>query len=207
MRSIIPRDDEFFDLFDSLTAHIVDGVRVLHEMVGSGQDVEAFAQRIQECEHRGDETVHTALAHLHRTFVTPLDRNDIHHLVTRLDDILDLANAAASRLALYRPRTLRPEAAALASSLLSSAEVVQEMVGLLRNLKRKKRILELTVVANSLENEADGVRRAAVASLLAEERDPFEFMKWKEILDFIEGATDRCENVADIIEGIVLAHG
>jgi len=207
MRSIIPRDDEFFDLFDSLTAHIVDGVRVLHEMVSSGEDVEAFAQRIQEYEHRGDETVHTALAHLHRTFVTPLDRNDIHHLVTRLDDILDLANAAASRLALYRPRTRRPEATALVATLLASAEVVQEMVGLLRNLKRKKRILELTVVANSLENEADGVRRAAVASLLAEERDPFEFMKWKEILDFIEEATDRCENVADIVEGIVLAHG
>ncbi len=142
-----------------------------------------------------------------RTFVTPLDRNDIHHLVTRLDDILDLANAAASRLALYRPRTRRPEATALVATLLASAEVVQEMVGLLRNLKRKKRILELTVVANSLENEADGVRRAAVASLLAEERDPFEFMKWKEILDFIEEATDRCENVADIVEGIVLAHG
>jgi uncharacterized protein len=207
MRSIIPRDDEFFDLFDALTAHIVDGVRVLHEMLGSGQDVDAFAQRLHECEHRGDETVHTALAHLHRTFVTPLDRNDIHHLVTRLDDILDFANAAGSRLALYRPRTRRPEAAALASTLLASAEVVQEMVGLLRNLKRKKRILELTVVANSLENEADGVRRAAVANLLAEEKDPFEFMKWKEILDFIEEATDRCENVADIVEGIVLAHG
>jgi len=207
MRSIIPRDDEFFDLFDALTSHIVDGVRVLHEMVGTNQNAEAYAQRIQECEHRGDETVHTALAHLHRTFVTPLDRNDIHHLVTRLDDILDLANAAASRLALYRPRTLRPEAAALASSLLSSAEVVQEMVGLLRNLKSKARILELTVAANSLENEADGIRRAAMASLLADEKDPFEFMKWKEILDFIEEATDRCENVADIVEGIVLAHG
>jgi len=207
LRSIIPRDDEFFDLFDSLTAHIVDGVRVLHEMLSSGQDVEAFAQRLQECEHRGDETVHTALAHLHRTFVTPLDRNDIHHLVTRLDDILDLANAAGSRLALYRPRTWRPEATALAATLVASAEVVQEMVGLLRNLKRKKKILELTVVANSLENEADGVRRAAVVSLLADEKDPFEFMKWKEILDLTEEATDRCENVADIVEGIVLAHG
>ena len=207
MRSIIPRDDEFFDLFDALTAHIVDGVRVLHEMLVSGQDVEAFAQRLHECEHRGDETVHKALAHLHRTFVTPLDRNDIHHLVTRLDDILDLANAAGSRLALYRPRTWRQEAVALASTLVGSAEVVQEMVGLLRTFKHKKRILELTVAANSLENEADGVRRAAVAGLLAEEKDPFEFMKWKENIDFIEEATDRCENVADIVEGIVLAHG
>ena len=120
LRSIIPRDDEFFDLFDTLTAHIVDGVRVLHEMLVSGQDIEAFAQRLHECEHRGDETVHTALAHLHRTFVTPLDRNDIHHLVTRLDDILDLANAAGSRLALYKPRTWRQEAVALASTLVAS---------------------------------------------------------------------------------------
>ena len=210
LRSIIPRDELFFDLFGTLTTHIVDGVRVLHEMLSSGEEVEgieAIAQRLQDCEHRGDETVHAALAHLHRTFVTPLDRNDIHHLVTRLDDILDLANAAGSRFALYRPRTRRPEAVALVSSLLASAEVVHEMIGLLRNLKRKKRILELTVVANSLENEADRIRRNAVASLLADEKDPFEFMKWKEILDLIEEATDRCENVADIVEGIVLAHG
>lgn len=207
LRSIIPRDELFFDLFDTLTTHIVDGVRVLHEMVGSGEDGDAFAERLQDCEHRADETVHTALGHLHRTFVTPLDRLDIHRLFTRLDDILDLANAAGSRLALYRPRTRRDEAVALVSSLLASVEVVQEMIGLLRNLKRKRRILELTVVANSLENEADRIRRTAVARLLAEETDPFEFMKWKEILDLIEQATDRCENVADIVEGIVLAHG
>jgi uncharacterized protein Yka (UPF0111/DUF47 family) len=207
LRSIIPRDELFFDLFDSLTTHIVDGARILREMMESGDDLDAFAERLLDCEHRADEAVHTALARLHRTFITPLDRLDIHRLVVSLDDILDLANAAGSRLALYRPRTRRPEAAQLAATLVAATEVVQEMIGLLRNMKQRVRILELTVAVNSRENEADRQRRAAIASLLEQEKDPFEFMKWKEILDFIEEATDRCELVADIVEGIVLAHG
>lgn len=206
-RSIIPRDEIFFDLFDALTEQIVSGTGVLHEMIVAGEDLDAFADRLRGCEHRADESVHTALGHLHRTFVTPLDRLDIHRLVVRLDDILDLANAAGSRLALYRPQTRRPEAAELAATLQGAAAAVQEMIALLRNLKQRERILELTVTINTCENAADRLRRAAVASLLDEEKDPFEFMKWKEILDFIEEATDRCENVADIVEGIVLANG
>jgi predicted phosphate transport protein (TIGR00153 family) len=207
LRSIVPRDDVFFDGFDTLIGHIVEGVGVLHEMMGDGDQIDDYAERLHECEHRADETVHATLAHLHRTFVTPLDRGDIHRLVVRLDDIIDLANAAGSRLALYRPRTMRPEARDLAATLAGTVTVVQEMVGLLRNLKRKERILALTIDVNSRENEADRIRREAMARLLSEESDPFEFIKWKEILDLMEEATDRCESVADIVEGIVLEHG
>ncbi len=207
LRSIVPRDELFFDSFDDLTGHIVEGVGILHQMMGDGEQLEAYAERLHDCEHRADDTVHAALAHLHRTFVTPLDRNDIHRLVVRLDDIIDLATASGSRLALYRPRQMRPEARDLAATLVAAVNIIQEMVGLLRNLKRKERILALTIDVNSRENEADRKRREAMARLLSEESDPFEFIKWKEIFDLMEEATDRCENVADIVEGIVLAHG
>ncbi|HSN54626.1 MAG TPA: DUF47 family protein [Candidatus Sulfomarinibacteraceae bacterium] len=207
LRSIIPRDEEFFEKFDALTACIVEGTEILRRMMEDGDDAEEQSQRLRAQERQADEIVHAALAHLHRTFVTPLDRLDIHRLVVRLDDIVDNANAAGARFALYRPRTRLAKAAELSRTLEASARSVQEMVGLLRNLKRKDRILALTVEINTRENEGDRQRREAVASLLDNERDPFEFIKWKEILDLMEQATDRCEDVADIVEGIVLAHG
>jgi uncharacterized protein Yka (UPF0111/DUF47 family) len=207
LRSIVPRDELFFDQFDTLTEQIIEGVEILHRMMAEGDRLDEYAEQLHECEHRADETVHTALAHLHRTFVTPLDRGDIHRLVVRLDDIIDLATAAGSRLALYRPRSMRPEARDLAATLIAATGSVREMVALLRNLKLKDRILALTIDINSRENEADRKLREAMARLLSEENDPFEFIKWKEIFDLMEEATDRCENVADIVEGIVLAHG
>lgn len=207
LRSIIPRDEQFFTMFDELTGHIVDGAALLQLMLEDGAPVQEIAEQLHECEHRGDETVHRAMGHLHRTFVTPLDRLDIHRLVTRLDDILDFTHAAGSRLALYRPRSLRPGAKELAATMTASVRGVQEMVALLRNLKKKDRILALTVEINTCENRADRQRREAVAALLEDESDPFEFIKWKEILDLMEQATDCCEDVADAVEGIVLAHG
>jgi uncharacterized protein len=207
LRSIIPRDEAFFTMFDELTGHIVEGTGLLQRMLEDGAQVQELAEQLHQCEHRGDETVHRALGHLHRTFVTPLDRLDIHRLVTRLDDILDFAHAAGSRLALYRPRLAQPGARELSVTLTEAAREVQEMVGLLRSLKKKDRILALTVQINTSENRADRQRREAVAALLEEERDPFEFIKWKEILDLMEQATDCCEDVADVVEGIVLAHG
>ena len=206
-RSIIPRDEEFFTMFDELTGHIVDGAELLQQMMHNGRPPGELAERLHDCEHRGDETVHRALHHLHRTFVTPLDRLDIHRLVNQLDDILDLTHAAGARLALYEPHTVPPGARELSSTLLRSAKLVQETVSLLRDLRKKDRILALTVEVNTCENLADRQRREAVAALLAGERDPFEFIKWKEILDLMEQATDCCEDVADVVEGIVLAHG
>jgi len=207
LRSIIPRDETFFEHFDSLTNRIVAAATVLRKMMEDGSDAERAAQELRGLEHEADEIVHAALGHLHRTFVTPLDRLDIHRLVNRLDDIIDLTNAAGARLVLYRPRTRRAGAVDLSRTLEASARSVQEMVSLLRNLKRKQRILELTVEINTCENEADRQRRESVVLLLGEESDPFEFIKWKEILDLMEQATDRCEDVANVVEGIVLAHG
>jgi uncharacterized protein len=206
LRKFIPRDATFFDEFDRLCTIVVEGTDALVAMLREGHGFAEHSQRLKALEHQADETVHTTLTHLHRTFITPLDREQIHRLVAKIDDILDYADGAASRLALYQPREMRPEAVRLAETLTESARLVREMVGGLRDLKRKRteRLLELTVEINKKENEADAERRMAVARLLNEEKDPFEFIKWKEILDFIEEATDRCENVADIVEGIVL---
>lgn len=205
LRSIIPHDDTFFDFFDRMAAEIVIGARVLTELVRAGDDLEAHAARLEAAEHRADEIVHQAMGHLHKTFITPIDRAEIHRLVSRLDDILDLADAAAARIELYRPREIRPEAGELADLLLESTIAVQEMVSSLRRLRQQRgRILELGIVINQLENRADNARRQAMAALLRGERDPFEFIKWKEILGLIEEATDRCEDVSDVIEGIML---
>jgi len=206
LRSFIPRDENFFDEFDRLCATVVDGCDALVAMLVEGEKFDEHSQRLKDFEHQADELVHITLTHLHRTFVTPFDREQIHRLVARVDDIIDHADGAASRLSLYKPRQVRPEATELAETLAESARLVQEMVAGLRQLKRQRtrRLLELSVEINKKENEADQQRRAAVAQLLRDEKDPFEFIKWKEILDFIEEATDRCENVADLVEGIVL---
>jgi uncharacterized protein len=208
LRSFIPRDASFFDEFDRLCDIVVRGTEALVAMLREGENLTEHSQRAKALEHEADEMVHVTLTHLHRTFITPLDRDQIHRLVSRIDDILDHAEGAASRLALYQPRQIWPQAVTLAETLVESARLVRELVAGLRELKRKRteRLLELTVEINKKENEADVVRRNAVAHLLNHEKDPFEFIKWKEILDFIEEATDRCENVADIVEGIVLEH-
>ncbi len=204
-RSIIPKDDRFFDKFDHIADLTVQAAEVLKAIIGGGDDVERLARKVKTLEHEADEAVHATMEHLHRTFVTPLDRSDIHRLAMQLDNILDLTDAAASRIALYQPKGVPEEAPKLALVLLDSAGVVREMVRLVRRMKEQAdRILELSVEVNRLENEADQIRRSAMARLFREEGDVFEVIKWKEILEYIEGATDRCEDVSDILQGIVI---
>jgi predicted phosphate transport protein (TIGR00153 family) len=205
IRSIIPRDEVFFDRFEKICALIVEATRSLQEMLGEGGSFEAHARRIKDLESESDEQVHHAVEHLHKTFVTPLDRQDILQLATRLDDILDMTEAASSRIHLFRPRQIIEEARQLADVLVRITGQVAEMIGLIRNMgKRADRILELTVEIDRLENAADEVRRNAVARLFVEEDDAKELIKWKDILEHMAQATDRCEDVSDIVEGLVL---
>jgi hypothetical protein len=204
-RSIIPRDEIFYDKFEKIGALIMEGVTELKALVDAGAPYDVRARRIKTIEHESDEVVHTTMEYLHKTFVTPLDREDIHRLVGCMDDILDLSEAAASRIELYKPKEILSEAQDLAGVLLESAKQVKETIDLLRNLKKQsRRILELAVEINRLENDADQIRRMAIARLFREEKDIFELIKWKDIIEHMEGATDRCEDVSDIVEGIVL---
>ena len=204
-RSIIPRDEMFFDSFERICVLIVDAAKKLKAMFDKGSPFEASAREIKILEDQADEHVHQAAKRLHRTFVTPFDRQDIHRLLLRLDDIIDMIEAVSSRLELYDPEGIMEEAREMIGLLVEDTEQVAAMVGLLRDFKKQsERIFELTVEINRLENEADQVHHKAVARLFRDEADPRELVKWKEILDHIEDATDRCEDIADIVEGIVL---
>jgi predicted phosphate transport protein (TIGR00153 family) len=204
-RSIIPREEVFFDNFEKICALMTEAAKHLRTMFEIGGPYDEAARRIKGIENEADELTHRSIETLHKTFVTPLDRQDILRLVVGLDDILDTTEAVSSLLDLYNPRKAMREATRLADLLVQGSEKVAVMVGLLRQLsKQSDRLLTLAVELNHLENEADRAYQQAIARLFQEEDDPKELIKWKDILEHIESATDRCEDVADIIEGIVL---
>lgn len=200
----MPKEESFFDQFEKHGRRTVDGCRALLELVTTPGDMVSRAKAISEIESDCDRITHAVVAQLHQTFITPLDRNDIHRLITKMDDVMDYVEAAAERLALYELTTFTPEVGRMAESLTTSAERVLEAVAALRNLKNPEAILAKCVEINRLENETDGILRAALARLFREEKDPITIIKWKEIYELLEQATDRCEDVANIIESIVL---
>lgn len=202
----LPRVADFFDYFDRHMAVTVQGTRELLDLISVGDDVVSRAARIKQLEHEADEITHRCFEELHKTFITPLDRNEIYRLISRMDDVMDFVDAASGRLQLYEITEYTPESKELASILFRSAQELEQAVVGLRKLKNGGAIRQKCIEVNKLENEADAVLRAAIARLFREERDAIQVIKWKEIYEILEGATDRCEDVANTIEGIVLEH-
>jgi uncharacterized protein len=200
---LIPREARFFDDFLAMAEQIRLGATMLEEMLAPEKPIWDKADQIKEVEHKCDFLTHEIIQRLHRTFVTPLDREDIHGLARSLDDVMDAIDASASVVRLYSITKVRPDARELARIIKASAD---QMVIALGALERRKGVAEPAVEINRLENEADRIHQAAVRLLFQEERDPIEIMKWKEILDFLEDATDRCEDVANVVEGVVVKH-
>lgn len=205
LEKLMPRSDEFFDDFEKQAAATVEGTRLFKDLLDDFTQVEAKCQAIKDVEHRADDITHRAFERLHTHFITPFDRAEIHRLLSRIDDVLDLTDAASERLGLYDVGTIIPEARELAGVLLAAAQRMQEAVRGLRNV-RDPAVLEACKEVNVCENQADTLLRAAVARLFKSGGDPLTVMKWKEILDLIESATDRAEDVANVIEGVVLEH-
>ncbi len=203
MFRFIPRDEKFFDLFEAAALNIREGAATLKEMAESEGDYEVWWKKIEEFEHTGDRITHDVIRKLNQTFITPLDREDIHQLGSRLDDVMDLIEAAATRMALYKIKQCTPEGKRLATLIQDMAE---EIVLAVQKLKDLKSILSHCVEINRLENVADQVSRDAIAALFTGGYDPVEIVKWKEIYETLETATDRCEDVADVLERIVLKH-
>ncbi len=201
--SFMPRDEKFFDLFEAAALNIRQAAAALREMVESEGDYAAGWRQVEEFEHEGDRITHELIRKLNQTFVTPLDREDIHQLSSRLDDVMDLIEAAATRMALYKITHCTPEARRLTVLIQEMAEEVALAVGKLKDMES---ILSHCVEINRLENVADQVSRDAIAALFTEGCDPVEIIKWKEIYETLETATDRCEDVADVLERIVLKH-
>ncbi|MFE8602594.1 DUF47 family protein [Archangium violaceum] len=206
LEKLMPKSDEFFDDFDAQCAVTVEGARMLHALLSDFRDVGPRVQALKDIEHKGDEVTHTAFNRLHKQFITPFDRAQIHTLLSRIDDVLDLANAAASRIHYYEIQSSLPDATELARLLVISAEKVQEVVAALRLIKKPEQILAGCKEIKRLETQADEVLRAGLGRLFKSGADPLTIIKWKEIYDLIETATDKCQGVANVIEGVVLEH-
>jgi uncharacterized protein len=202
----LPKERSFFDFFEQHAALTVQGTLELISLVSDGSKIEAKARRIADIEHETDVITHRCVEALHKTFITPIDRDSIHRLITRMDDIMDFVEAAAERIALYELTVMTQDVRDLADVLHRAAVQVEQACKQLRDLKHPDKILQLSIDINRLENEGDAILRRAVARLFREEKDPILVIKWKEIYENLEMATDRCEDVANIIEGVVLEH-
>jgi len=200
---LIPREERFYDDFVAMARQIRRGAGLLEEMLAPDRPVWDKAEEIKEVEHECDTLTHQIIQRLHRTFVTPLDREDIFGLARSLDDVMDAIDATAALVRLYQLEQVRPDARILSRIIKDS---VDQLVTALQALEKKVGVKEPAVEINRLENEADRAHQAAVRRLFEEERDPIAIIKWKEILDFLEDATDRCEDVANVLEGVVVKH-
>jgi len=201
---LFPREENFLPQFNQSAQVIVDAARALDALAGDFQDAELKVARIKQLEHQGDQIAHQTFDLLNRTWITPIDREDIHVLVKAMDDVLDFIDGAAARLILYRITAPTSELKAATSLIVQSTEAMQRAIALLGDLKNSRQILDAVVEINRLENEADTVNRIAIGKLFETSTDPIHIMKWKEIYEHVEEATDRCEDVANVLETIVM---
>ena len=202
--SFLPRETSFFDFFDQHIALTITGTQEFLALIADGDSIGSRAQRIKKIESETDTITHSCIEALHKTFITPLDRNDILRLISRMDDVMDFVEAAAERIALYELRQIPAGIHELADVLSRATVALQGALNGLRNMGNAAEIRKQCIEVNRLENEADSVLRNALAHLFKNEKNPIQIMMWKEIYENLETATDRCEDVANIIEGVVL---
>jgi uncharacterized protein len=202
--NLLPRQGRFFEDFISLASEIRKGSRLLKQMLMSNPPDMAQADAIKEIEHECDRCTRSILDQLNRTFVTPIDREDIHALAGSLDDVMDAIDAAAAVVRLYKITQVRTGARRLADIVCDSVDRVAEAVGA---LEKREGVRELAARVSQLEHEADRVHQDSIVELFDQETDPIAVIKWKEIFDFLEAATDRCEDVTNLLEGVVVKNG
>jgi uncharacterized protein len=200
----LPRDEKFYDLFEKCAQQAVQGAVQLDELLRNFSDVRVKAKQIKDIEHEGDLITHDTIESLNRTFITPFDREDIHDLITSLDDVLDYIEACAERLFLFKIDKATEEAILISGILVKAVKQLEQAVCQLRRLKDADSILKHCAEIDRLENEGDYLNRAAVAKLFETDNNPLEVIKWKEIYETMENAIDRCEDVANVLEGIAL---
>jgi predicted phosphate transport protein (TIGR00153 family) len=202
----IPREEKFFDLFQDSARNVVTAAHRLKELVFTWDNVEKRVGEITELEHNGDTITHDIIARVHRTFVTPFDREDIVQLAHSLDDIIDFIHAASDSMLLYRVSRPGKRARELADIIVQATEEVEKVMPRLRKRIVLSQVLKRCVEINRLENVADRVYRSAMAELFSDSTDMAHIIKWREIYAHMESATDRCEDVANVLEGVALKH-
>jgi len=204
---LMPREGRFFDLFNQHAERIVEGAAHLVNLMENYQDAqirERELKSIDEIETAADRVTHETIALLHKTFITPLDRDDLHKLISSMDDILDLTQDVAESVMLYDIQSVTPEAIQLASLSQMCSERVRDAVRMLSNMNNAEAILRLCKEIDQLESDADRVMRSAMSKLFRNETDVRQVIKMKAIYELLETLTDRCEDVANILEGVVL---
>jgi predicted phosphate transport protein (TIGR00153 family) len=206
---LMPREGRFFTLFDQHAEYVVQGSTALVELLRGFDDTASRAARVNrilELEHAADRVTRETVSLLHKTFVTPLDRDDIHRLISRMDDVLDLIQDTAEAFQLYDIQRLTPEAVQLAELLQECCVRMQKAVHCLATLEESAMVLKLCNEIDALESQADKVMRTGISKLFREESDVRQLIKLETVYQLLEAATDQCENVANIIEGVVLEH-
>jgi len=201
---LIRREAQFFELFNAHAVHIVEGSRELAAMLGAFTELETHAQRIDTAERAADKVTHEVIRLLHKGFLAPFDREQILDLINTMDDVLDLTQDVAESVALYDLKRITPETTQLAELCRMSCERVQAAVALLNNVKHPEAIFKCCEEIDRLESDADRVMRSALSKLFREEADLKQVIKLRVIYDLLESVTDRCEDVANVVEGIVL---
>jgi len=202
--SFMPKEQKFFDLFEASAKNSIKAAQSLKEMLDTWQFIDSHVAEITEMEHEGDSITHQVISLLHRTFVTPFDREDIALLAHTMDDIMDFIHAAADSMFIYKITAPTQRAKELADIIVQATIVVEKAVRGLRHKSEFKNILEECVEINRLENAADRVYRAAIGELFDDTGDITKIIKWREIYEHMETSTDRCEDVADVLEGVAL---
>jgi predicted phosphate transport protein (TIGR00153 family) len=203
---MIPKEEKFFDLFYELAIKIEEGGELFLDMVEHYEYSEQKIAKLKELEQEADVITHKTYEKMHKTFLTPIDREDIYTLVNKMDSILDMVEASAARMSLYKVKVPAKEIIDQAKILNKAIKKVKYIVHAMKNMKNAKMILDACVEINTLENEGDIVMRMTMTRLFEQEKDPIELIKWKEIFERIEEAIDVCEDVANVVEGIVLKY-
>lgn len=202
MVRLIPRDVKFFHMFAEMAGNLGDGARLLRQTLNDFKDVDKRVQELKAIEHRGDEMTHNILTKLNQTFITPLDREDIYRLASSLDDVLDFVYAAGVRLIMYKIKSAPEAAPRLADIIVRQCDQLLPAVTGLEG--KHDSVLSYCVEINRLENEADQVASAAIGALFDQETDPISLIKLKELYEVLETATDKAEDAANVLEGVVL---
>jgi len=198
---LIPRDGKFYDLFNEQAKNIYQAAQELVILFRDFKDVEKRVAEIKVAEHRGDQITRSVMTKLNQTFITPFDREDIHALSSALDDVMDLVDAAASRLIVYKVKSVTPGALQLAEVILRGAEILVKAIS---ELKRPQTILKYCEQLNQIEEESDRIKGECIARLFEDSTLPIEIIKWKEIYEVLEAATDKCEDVSDVLAAVAL---
>ena len=198
---LIPRDENFYPLFGALAHKLSESAQLLEQLFAEPHRLQEMVQSIKDLEHEADVLTHDIIVRIDKSFVTPIDREDIHLLASRLDDVIDVVDGVARRAQMFRIREFRPQAALLAAVLSRCAATLEDSV---ENLRKPKRVMQRSGELKKLEEEGDAIYHAAVGSLFDDGADALEVIKWKELFDKLEDAIDLCEDVWNVIESIAL---